>query len=84
MIKHGSPGTDEVVWSTLDRKFNDVDLRVTVRLMDGPIDQNQYGVIFRYRDEENFYLFRITSDGYYFAGQSQKRRAGKGQRLGLP
>ncbi len=64
VIKHGSPGTDEVVWSTLNRKFNDFDLRVTVHQLDGPVDQNQYGVIFRYRDEENFYLFRITSDGY--------------------
>lgn len=65
VIKHGSPVADEVVWSTLDRKFNDVDLRVTTLLVDGPFDQNQYGIIFRYRDEQNFYLFRISSDGYY-------------------
>jgi hypothetical protein len=64
-IKYGSGLSDQVVWSTLDRKFSDFDLRVTTQLIDGPVDQNQYGVIFRYRDTQNFYAFRITSDGYY-------------------
>ncbi len=30
------------------RKFSDLDLRVTARLVDGPVDQNQFGVVFRY------------------------------------
>jgi hypothetical protein len=64
-IKYGSGLSDQVVWSTLNRKFSDFDLRVTAELIDGPVDQNQYGVIFRYRDPQNFYVFRITSDGYY-------------------
>jgi hypothetical protein len=64
-IKYGSGLSDQVVWSTLDRKFSDFDLRVTTQLVSGPVDQNQYGVIFRYRDAQNFYVFRITSDGYY-------------------
>ena len=64
-IVHGSPYPGEVVWSSLNRKFNDFDLRVMARQIAGPVDQNQYGVIFRYRDEENFYIFRITSDRYY-------------------
>ena len=54
-----------MVWSALDRKFSDMDLRVIAQLMAGPVDQNQFGVIFRYRDAQNFYMFRITSDGYY-------------------
>lgn len=65
VIRYGSGTPDEVVWSVLDRKFSDFDLRVTARLLDGPIDQNQYCVAFRYRDERNFYLFCITADGYY-------------------
>lgn len=65
VITHGSPNQDEVIWSTLDRKFNDMDLRVTTLLLDGPVDQNQFGVIFRYRDKKNFYSFRISGDGYY-------------------
>jgi hypothetical protein len=64
-INYGSGSSDQVVWSTLDRKFSDFDLRVTTQLIAGPVDQNQYGVIFRYRDTQNFYVFRITSDGYY-------------------
>ncbi len=64
-VKYGSGVSDEVIWSVLDRKFNDFDLRVTARLADGPVDQNQFGVIFRYRNPDNFYIFRISADGYY-------------------
>lgn len=65
VVKYGAGASDTVIWSTLDRKFGDFDLRVTARLLEGPIDQNQFGVIFRYRDAQNFYVFRITADGYY-------------------
>lgn len=65
LIKYGSGVSDQVIWSALDRKFSDLDLRVTTQLVSGPVDQNQYGVIFRYRDAENFYIFRISGDGYY-------------------
>ena len=64
-VIHGAPYPGEVVWSSLNRKFNDFDLRVTAQQVAGPVDQNQYGVIFRYRDDENFYIFRVTSDQYY-------------------
>jgi hypothetical protein len=30
----------------------------------GPLD-NQLGIIFRYEDRNNFYIYRISSDGYY-------------------
>ncbi len=65
VIRYGAGTPDEVVWSVLDRKFSDFDLRVTARLLDGPADQNQYCVAFRYRDERNFLIFCITADGYY-------------------
>lgn len=65
VVAYGAGVSDEVIWSTLDRTVSDFDLRVTARLIDGPIDQNQFGVIFRYRDPQNFYIFRITADGYY-------------------
>jgi hypothetical protein len=64
-IKYGSGSRDQAVWSTLDRKFSDFDLRVTTQLIAGPVDQSQYGVIFRYRDLQDLYAFFITSDGYY-------------------
>jgi hypothetical protein len=69
MIAYGSGVSDEVVWSTLSRKFNDIDLRVTTQQISGPVDQSQYGVIFRYRDKMNFYIFRISSDGYYLLAE---------------
>lgn len=69
VIEYGSGAPDEVVWSSLNRKFSDFDLRVTARLLDGPVDQNQFGVVFRYRDENNFYIFRISADGYYSLGK---------------
>lgn len=78
VIVYGSGAPDEVVWSSLDRKFNDFDLRVTARLLDGPVDQNQFGVVFRYRDENNFYIFRISADGYYSLG---KVRAGVQEKI---
>lgn len=65
VIRYGSGVAEQVIWSALDRKFGDLDLRVTARLLDGPVDQNQYCVAFRYRDERNFYLFCATADGYY-------------------
>lgn len=65
VVRYGSGAPGEVVWSTLDRKFGDMDLRVTAWLLDGPIDQNQFGVVFRYRDPDDFYVFRISADGYY-------------------
>lgn len=69
IVEYGSGAPDEVVWSVLDRKFSDFDLRVTARLLEGPVDQNQFGVVFRYRDESNFYIFRISADGYYSLGR---------------
>lgn len=64
VISHGAPISNETVWSALDRKFSDFDLRTRVRPVSGPMD-NQFGVIFRYRDSENFYIFNVSSDGYY-------------------
>jgi len=65
VLSYGAGVPDEVIWSTLDRKFADFDLRVTTQQLAGPLDQNQYGVAFRYRGAGNFYLFQISSDGYY-------------------
>lgn len=64
VITHGSPISQEVIFSELDRTFNDMDLTVTARGISGP-DDNQYGVVFRYRDNANYYAFFISGDGYY-------------------
>jgi len=65
VITYGTPIAGGIAWSSLDRVVRDFDLRVTAQQVSGPYDQNQFGVIFRYRDEGNFYVFRITSDGWY-------------------
>lgn len=64
VLTHASPTTQEVIFSALDRKYSDVDLSVTARMLDGPED-NQYGVVFRFRDDANYYAFFISADGYY-------------------
>lgn len=63
-ITYGAAYTNESVFSALDRTFGDFDLRATARVVSGPAD-NQYGVIFRYRDLDNYYGFMISGDGYY-------------------
>lgn len=44
--------------------YGDFDLRVTASATAGPLD-NSYGVVFRQLDESTYYLFYISSDGYY-------------------
>jgi S1-C subfamily serine protease len=51
-------------WTTLDQEYTDVDFEVETTKLGGP-DDNAFGVILRYQDESNFYLFEISSDGFY-------------------
>lgn len=44
--------------------FADFDLRVDATPLDGPLN-NAYGVIFRLFDRDTYYLFLVSSDGYY-------------------
>ena len=56
---------DSAFYARLDsRRFSDFDLRVRTRQLEGDID-NAYGVIFRWRDFDNYYRFEISGDGYY-------------------
>jgi hypothetical protein len=67
-ISTSSPG--EIWWTNPDRSFDDVVIDVATKQVGGP-DDNAYGVICRYQDEENFYLFLISGDGYYAIGKYQ-------------
>ena len=51
-------------FSTAGPYFSDFDLRVKTTAVTGPLD-NGYGVIFRAQDADNYFLFLISSDGYY-------------------
>lgn len=83
LLTHGTPLSDNVIYSTLDRKFSDFDLRVTARLVDGPVDEAQFGVVFRYRDDKNFYMFLIAADGWYSVQQVKDGERTKVSEWGL-
>lgn len=51
-------------YSLADHRFSDFDFRVDARAIDSPLD-NAYGIIFRAQDRQNYYLFQVSSDGYY-------------------
>jgi hypothetical protein len=55
---------DWYVWSNAGLHLTDVRIEVDVTRLDGP-EENEFGLICRYRDDRNFYLFTAGSDGYY-------------------
>ena len=56
--------TDWYFWSTAGKNFTDVVIDVEATKSGGP-DNNEFGIICRYVDQDNFYFFSISSDGYY-------------------
>ena len=57
-----------IAWTNVNRDFTNVIIDVEARQVAGP-DNNGYGVICRYRNEENFYVFLVSGDGYYTIGK---------------
>jgi hypothetical protein len=59
-------GTEkQVVWSPAAPRFSDFDATVVASAVDGPED-NGYGLIFRLSDDrQSFYMFLVSSNGYY-------------------
>ena len=51
-------------WSVPGLRFTDTRIEVTATKEAGP-DDNDLGIICRYRDQNNFYGFLISNDGYY-------------------
>lgn len=60
----------QIWWTNPGRGFDDVIISVETEHVSGPQD-NAYGVICRYQSSENFYVFLISSDGYYAIGKYQ-------------
>lgn len=52
------------LWATAGLNFSDVRIQVDAIKASGT-DDNDFGVICRHRDEDNFYAFVISSDGFY-------------------
>lgn len=50
-------------WSVAGKNYADVHLEADITKGEGP-DDNDYGLICRYQDPDNFYAFVISSDGY--------------------
>lgn len=70
--------SDSLAWSVAAGKvFDDFTLDVDATPLAGP-DDNDYGVVVRHVDDQNFYRFEISSDGYYNA---QKRENGQWHKL---
>ena len=58
----------QMAWTNPGRSFTDVEVTAQTRQLSGPND-NAYGLICRYRDEQNFYVFLISGDGFYAIGK---------------
>ncbi len=56
------PNTD--AWSVAGKRFADARVEALARKLDGP-QNNLIGLICRYQDRGHFYIFFISSDGYY-------------------
>jgi hypothetical protein len=56
--------TQHDYWANPGLSFTDVSVEADATKVDGP-DDNDFGLICRYQDTENFYAFLISSDGYY-------------------
>lgn len=51
-------------WSVPGLEFTDVEIEVHTMKIAGP-DDNDFGIICRYQNKDNFYMMVISSDGYY-------------------
>lgn len=51
-------------WSRPGKRFADTIIAVDASRVSGS-DNNDFGIICRYRNSDNFYAFLISSDGYY-------------------
>lgn len=49
-------------------QFTDVSIETTAKKVAGS-DDNEFGIVCRYKDQDNFYFFTISSDGYYGIGK---------------
>lgn len=56
------------IWANPGLDFSDVRILVDATKMGG-IDNNDFGVICRYQDADNYYFFILSSDGYYGIGK---------------
>lgn len=56
--------TEWIFWSNPGISLTNLKIDVDASKIGGP-EENEFGVICRYVDENNFYFFTVTSDGYF-------------------
>jgi serine/threonine-protein kinase len=59
---------DTLFWTTPGLWYTDVSSEVQAEKVSGPED-NVFGLVCRYNDDENFYFLVISSDGFYGIGK---------------
>lgn len=62
VLKVNTPNS--LIWSINEPRYSDTRIDVDAVLLDGPVNDN-FGVICRFVDNQNFYGFLATHDGYY-------------------
>jgi hypothetical protein len=55
---------EQHTWAVADQSLGNFDLEVEVRAL-APYNDAGYGLLYRYQDPANHYLFAIGGDGYY-------------------
>ena len=63
-----APG--QMWWTNPGREFADAVITAEARQVEGSND-NAYGLICRYQNEQNFYVFLVSGDGYYTIAKYQ-------------
>lgn len=58
----------QVAWASAGRSYGDFRLSVEATQVSGPAD-NEYGVLVRLGDDQHFYAFSISGDGYVRAAR---------------
>lgn len=62
MLTVNTPNT--LFWTVNGKNYSDMTIDVDAVLLDGPANDN-FGVLCRFQDNEHFYGFVISHDGYY-------------------
>jgi hypothetical protein len=55
---------ETIVWARVDGTYSDARIAVDAEVPAGT-DVSAAGLIFHYQDQDNFYLFSVSNDGYY-------------------
>jgi len=72
-IETSQPGL--IGWTLAGQEVDDVVIATRAQQIGGP-DDNAYGIICRYQNPENYYVFLVSGDGHYAIGKFQSGREG--------